>query len=173
MTDLVKRIGQLSNEDAVGALDLFLQHQDPDAYDLGLKAEEEERRFRQVLADPGARREFEAQASIEPSPADWDDLARGGDLARSALAYLANQSETVHDDVAHAIDRPAPVGMRDPVTLAIIGLVVLALRPKIDIERDPQKGWRLRFATEPLKDAAMAKVLGKLLSAIFPSSSKQ
>ena len=65
------------------------------------------------------------------------------------------------------------MGVRDPITLVIVGLVVLALRPKIEIERDPQKGWRLSFKTEPLKDSAMAKVLSKLLSAISPGSSSE
>lgn len=65
------------------------------------------------------------------------------------------------------------MGARDPITLVIVGLVVLALRPKIDIQRDPQKGWKLGFKTEPLKDSAMAKVLGKLLSVISPGSSRE
>jgi hypothetical protein len=168
MTDLAERIEELSDEDAIGALDLVLRHQSPGAGDIAIRAEEEERQFRQALAEPEARRELEARASIQPTPADWDDLTRGGDLARATLAYLVEQGGTSRDDVAHALDRPAPVGERDPITLVIVGVVVLALRPKIDIGHDPHKGWRFSFKTEPLKDSAMSKVLGKLLSAIFP-----
>jgi len=65
------------------------------------------------------------------------------------------------------------VGTRDPITLVIVGLVVLALRPKIDIQRDSQEGWKLSFKTEPLKDSAMSKVLSKLLSVISPGSSDE
>ena len=173
MADLVKRIGQLSDEDAVGALDLLLQHQNPDTSDISAMAAKEERQFRVALAEPQARQEVEARAVMQAVPADWDSLTRAGDLARTTLVYLAEQDGALRDDVAHALDRPAPVGERDPVTLAIVGFVVLALRPKIDIQRDPQRGWTLSFKTEPLKDSAMSSVLGKLLSAIFPGSPGQ
>jgi hypothetical protein len=171
MTDLVERIEQLSDEDAIGALELVLQRQNPDAGNISVRAEEVEREFRQALNEPEARQELEARASIQPESADWDDLAREGDLARSTLVYLVEQGGA--DDVTHALDRPALVGERDPITLAIIGFVVLALRPKIDIQRDAQKRWKFQFKTEPLKDSAMSKVLGKVISAIFPGSSGQ
>ena len=171
MTDLVERIEQLSDRDAVGALKLVLEKQNPDSNAISITAEEEERRFRLALAEPGARQELEAKALIQPAPAVWDDLTRAGDLARAALVYLVEQGGEQRDDVAHALDRPETVGARDPITLIIVGLVVLALRPKIDIQRDPQKGWKLGFKTEPLKDAAMSKVLGKLLSVISSDSS--
>jgi hypothetical protein len=170
MANLVNRIEQLSNEATVWALDLLLQHQNPGACDIGIKAGEEERRFRQVLAEPEARRELDAPGSIEPSPADWDDLAREGHPARSALADLGEQRGTLSDDAPAAIDRPAPVGRRDPVMLAIIALVVLALRPKVDVQHNSPKGWKLHYATKPIKDVGMARVLGKLLSASFPGS---
>jgi hypothetical protein len=170
MTDLAERIDELSDEDAIGALELVVRHQNPGSGDITLRAGEQQRRFRQALADPGARRELEARASVTRAPADGDDLSRGGDLARAMLRYLAEQGVKQRDDVAHALGRPAPVGERDPVTLAIVGFVVLALRPKIDVEHDQLEGWKFSFKTEPLKDSAMAKVLGKLLSAIFPGS---
>jgi hypothetical protein len=174
MVDLVRRIEQLSNENAVGALELVLQHQNPGVVNIYIKAKEEERRFRQVLAEPEARQELEARALPQPTPADRDDLIRRGDLARATLVYLAEQGGSLRDDVAHALDRPAPVGTRDAVTAAmIIGLVVLALRPTLDIRYHPQNGWTFHFKTEPLKDAAMSRVLGKLLAAMFPGSSGQ
>ena len=173
MSDLVERIEKLSDEDAIGALDLVLRHQNAGADDITVRAGEAERQFRQALAVPETRYELEARALIQQTPADWDDLTRGGDLARAALVYLGEQGGVLRDDVAHALGRPAPVGERDPVTLAIVGVVVLALRPKIDIEHDPLKGWKFVFRTEPLKDSAMATVLGKLLSAIFPGSPGQ
>src|SRR5215831_2498632 len=59
MTDLAARIEELSDEDAIGALDLVLRHQSPGAGDIAIRAEEEERQFRQALAEPEARRELE------------------------------------------------------------------------------------------------------------------
>ena len=171
MADLMERIERLSARDAVGALKLVLEKQNPDTNAISITAEEEERRFRLVLAEPGARQELEAGALIQPAPAAGDDLTRAGDLARTTLVYFVEQGGESRDDVAHALDRPEPVGARDPITLVIVGLVVLALRPKIDIQRDAQTGWKLSFKTEPLKDSAMAKVLGKLLSVISPDSS--
>lgn len=173
MSDLVERIEELSDEDAIGALDLVLRHQSTGADDITVRAGEAERQFRQALAVPEARHELEVRALIQPTPADWDDLTRGGDLARAALVYLGEQGGGLRDDVTHALGRPAPVGERDPVTLAIVGVVILALRPKIHIERDPLKGWKFVFQTEPLKDSAMATVLGKLLSAFSPGSPEQ
>jgi hypothetical protein len=170
MTDLAERIEKLSNEDAIGALELVVRHQNPGSGDLALRAGEAQRRLRQALADPRARRELEARASVQLAATGEDDLSRGGDLARVMLRYLAEQGVIQRNDVAHALDRPAPVGERDPVTLAIVGFVVLALRPKMDIEHNPGEGWKFSFKTDPLKDTAMAKVLGKLLSAIFPGS---
>ena len=170
MSDLVGRIEGLADEDAIGTLDLVLRHQGVGDDDLAVRAEEAERRLRQALAVPEARHELEARALIQPMAADWDDLTRKGDLARAALVYLAEQGGVSREDVAHALDRPSPAGQRDPFTLVLVGVVVLALRPKIDIQRDPLKGWKFVFRTEPLTDSAMAKVLGKLLSAIFPGS---
>jgi hypothetical protein len=173
MTDLIERIEQLSDRDAVGALKLVLEKLNPDSIAISVTAEEEERRFRLALAEPEARQQLEARASIPPAPAARDDLTRSGDLARAALFYLADEGGESRDDVAHALDRPEPVGTRDPITLVIVGLVVLALRPKIDIQRDSQEGWKLSFKTEPLKDSAMSKVLSKLLSVISPGSSDE
>jgi hypothetical protein len=173
MADLVERIQQLADEDALSALQLVLQQQNPDVGDVGIEAVQEERQFRTALSEPEARREVEARASMQPTPTDLSELAARGEFARLTLVYLAEQGGAMRDDVEHAIDRPAPVGMRDPATLAIIGLVVLALRPTLEIQHDQRQGWKLRFKTEPLKDSSMAKVLGKLLSAVFPGSAGQ
>src|SRR5215470_10438555 len=104
MVDLVERIEQLSDRDAVGALKLVLEKQNPDSNAINLTAEEEERRFRLVLAEPGVRQELEARSLIQPAPPTWDDLTRAGDLARAALAYLVEQGGESRDDVAHALD---------------------------------------------------------------------
>ena len=171
MADLVERIEHLSDRDAVGAPKLVLEKQNPDSSAINIAAEEEERRFRLAFAELGARQELEARTLVQSAPAAEDDLNRAGDLARAALVYLVDQGGESRGDGGHALDRPETVGARDPITLVIVGLVVLALRPKIDIQRDPQEGWKLAFKTEPLKDSAMAKVLSKLLSVISPGSS--
>jgi hypothetical protein len=173
MSDLVGRIERLADDDAIGALDLVLRHQSAGHDELAVRAEEAERRFLQALAVPEARHEIEARALIQPAAASGNDLTRKGDLARAALVYLAEHDGVSREDVSHVLDRPSPAGQRDPFTLVIVGVVVLALRPKIDIERDPLRGWKFVFRTEPLKDSAMAKVLGQLLSVIFPRSPEQ
>jgi hypothetical protein len=163
--DVVVRISQLSDREAVAALELVLQSREEDTSQARLQAQEA--RLREALAAPEQRQEVEAKALMPPAPADQ------GELARASLVFLVEQGGEYREAVVHALERPAPVGTRDPLTLAIVGLVVLALRPKIDLQRDPQKGWKFRFRTEPLKDSAMAKVLGKLLSAVSPGSAGQ
>jgi hypothetical protein len=161
--DVVVRISQLSDRQAVAALELVVQSRELDTDQTTLQAQEEG--LRAALAQPEQRRELEAAAEMPPAPADR------GELARAALVVLIEEGGEYREAVIHALDRPAPVGTRDPLTLAIVGLVVLALRPKLDLQRDPQQGWRFRLQTEPLKDSAMAKVLGKLLSAVTPGPS--
>lgn len=173
MVDLAERIEQLSDRNAVEVPRLVLEKQNPYSRDISVTAEEEERRFRLVLTDPEMHRELETRALIEPGYAARDSRTRAGDLARAALVYLIEQGRESYDDVAHALERPESMGMRDPITLVIVGLVVLALRPKIAMERDPQKSWTLSFKTEPLKDSAMSRVLNKLLSIISPDSSDE
>jgi hypothetical protein len=163
--DVVVRISQLSDREAVAALELVLQSRDEDTGQARLQAQEE--RLREALAEPEQRQEVEAKALMPPAPADQ------GELARAALAFLVEEGEEYQEAVEHALERPASVGTRDPLTLAIVGLVVLALRPKVDLQRDPGKGWKFRFQTEPLKDSAMGKLLGKLLSAVSPGSAGQ
>jgi hypothetical protein len=163
--DVVARISQLSDREAVAALELALQSREEDTGQARLQAQEE--RLREALAEPEQRREVEAKALMPPAPADR------GELARAALGFLVEEGGEYREAVVHALDRPAPVGTRDPLTLAIVGLVVLALRPKLDLQRDPGKGWMFRLQTEPLKDSAMAKVLGKLLSVVSPGSAGQ
>jgi hypothetical protein len=163
--DVVARIGRLSDREAVAALELVVQSREVDTDQATLQAQEEG--LRAALAQPEQRREVEAAAVLPSAAADR------GELARAALVVLVEEGGEYREAVIHALDRPAPVGTRDPLTLAIVGLVVLALRPKLDLQRDPQKGWRFRLQTEPLKDSAMGKLLGKLLSAVSPASAGQ
>ena len=171
MVDLLEQIEQLSDRQAIGALDLVLQSRQEDTAQSKLKAKERE--LREALAQPEVRQQVAARAAPSPAPeptgTDQDgDLARRGDLARATLAYLVEQGDEYRDAVAHAVARPAPPGTRDPFTLAVVGLVVLALRPVVDFGYDRERGWRFNFKTEPLKDSTMGKLLGKLLSAVPP-----
>jgi hypothetical protein len=149
---LSQRVAALSDADAISALDLVVKNRtdvDEEVY------EAERDRAIEALEQPDIRQEV-----------DVDTDAGAGELARAALLYLVDVSPETAQEVAHAIDHPEPVGMRaDPFTLAVIGVVVLALRPTVDIERDKQGKWSFAFRTRPLKDSAMATVIGKLLGA--------
>jgi hypothetical protein len=157
---LQARVQQLSSRDAIAALDLVLQNQDmptdPDAL------EEEQQLLVKALADEEARAQLAEVASAEAGPPDADH----GDLARATLLFLIEEGQA--EQVEHALDHPAPPGQRDPFTLAVVGMVVLALRPTIDIERNEKGRWRFSFKTQPLKDSAMVQVIGKLLSVVSP-----
>jgi hypothetical protein len=171
MEDLLVQIERLSDRQAISALDLVLQSRKENTAPANLEAQERE--LREALAQPEVREQVAVRAAPSPAPvstgADQDaDRAQRGDLARATLAYLVEQGGGYRDAVAHAVARPAPPGTRDPFTLAVVGLVVLALRPVVDFGYDRERGWRFNFKTEPLKDSAMGKLLGKLISSVPP-----
>jgi hypothetical protein len=169
MTDLQGQVEELSDRQAISALDLVLQSREQDTAQVKLQAEEQQ--LREALANPQVRQQLLAVAAPAPVPSGTEhdgELARRGDLARATLAYLVEEGGESREAVAHALARPAPPGTRDPFTLAVVGLVVLALRPVVDFGYDREAGWRFSFKTEPLKDSAMGKLLGKLLSAVPP-----
>jgi hypothetical protein len=147
MTTLESQIAGLSDEHALAALALVLERGgrpvDPFA------ARDDEAHLREALGQPGVA------TSVAPDPA-----ATQGTLARTALLHLADQDEAL---VARAIAIP-PGGTRfDPATLAVGALVLMAFHADINLERDPQQGWKFHFRTKPLSDNVVGKLLGQLL----------
>jgi hypothetical protein len=159
--DTRARIEQLSDEDAISALVFLLDSEDQDTSRRALEGAQDD--FAAALGEPEVRRELEAHAE-DVTP------AQRGELARLTLIAVSEEDEERRALVEDAIEHPGDAGVRDPVTLALVGAVVLALRPKIHIGKKPGEGWTIDFKTEPLKDSAMAKVIGKLLGGFASNS---
>ena len=149
MPTLADQVAALSDEEAVAALALVLERQgqkvDPFAW------QQDEPKLRQALTQP----DLTQVATPEPA-------ASQGEVARTALAYLAEQ-----DDTRGLVERAIAVRPRadrfDPATLAVGALVLMAFHAEIKLERDPAKGWSFRFHTRPLKDSTIGKLLGQLM----------
>ena len=147
---IADRVAALSDEQAVTALVLVLQCQ-------GLTVDpftqaEEEAHLREALDQP------EITNSVEPTPG-----ATRGDLARTALTYLAETDDATRGLIDHAMGI-APRADRDPTLLLATGaLVLLAFRADIDLAHEPGKGWKFRFYTKGLSDSTIGKLLGQLL----------
>ena len=147
---IADRVAALSDEQAVTALALVLQRQ-------GLTVDpfthaEQQAHLREALNQP------EITDSIEPTPE-----ATRGDLARTALTYLAETDDTTRGLIDHAM-QIAPRADRDPTLLLATGaLVLLAFRADIDLAHEPGKGWKFRFRTKGLSDSTIGKLLGQLL----------
>jgi hypothetical protein len=147
MTTLADQIAGLSDDDAISALGLVLERTgrpvDP------FSARDTENHLREALDQP----ELETIATPDPD-------ATPGALARTALRHLADRDEAV---VARAITITPGTTRFDPATLAVGTLVVMAFHADINLERDPQQGWRFHFRTKPLSDTVIGKLLSQLL----------
>jgi ferric-dicitrate binding protein FerR (iron transport regulator) len=145
-------IAGLDDARAIQALALVLDRQGvlTDAADL--RAEQ------QHLAEalPAAQ----AQGLAEPDPA-----ATPGDLARTALAYLAATGQVSPGLIAQAAAIEPGPGERELVTLAVGALVLLAFRTELQLDHDPGHGWKIKVRTRPLSDSAVGKILGQLFGA--------
>ena len=149
MPTLTDQVMALSDEEAVAALALVLERQgqkvDPFAW------QQDEPKLRQALTQP------EVTQVATPYP-----QASEGEVARTALAYLAEQ-----EDTRALVERAIAVRPRadrfDPATLAVGALVLMAFHAEIKLERDPAKGWSFRFHARPLKDSTIGKLLGQLM----------
>jgi hypothetical protein len=148
--DLAEKIGALSDADAIAALAFVLDVEDASNEDMA-QLEAEQDKLPEALnstPDLGEVASPDAQASK-------------GDLARSVLSYLAGQ-EATGDLVAKAVNRLRPAGKRDPLTFAIGGLVLLALKTEVELKRSPAGKWTFHFRLKPTKDTALAGILTKM-----------
>jgi hypothetical protein len=144
------RIGALSDEDAIAALVFVLDLEEASNQDLA----------RLNATDDALPEAFAATPDLDQIAAPTPD-ASAGDVARAALSYLAGQ-ETTSQLVSTAVQRPRREGQRDPLTLAIGGLVLLALKSDVELKRTTTGKWSFHFHLKPTKDSALAGILGKL-----------
>jgi hypothetical protein len=148
--DLTTDIGGLSDEDALAALVFVLDLEDASHRDLARLDATDNLLPEAFAATPGL------EEIAAPAPG-----TTAGDIARAALAYLAGQ-EATRQLVGTAIERPRREGQRDPLTLAIGGLVLLALKSDVELKRTATGKWSFHFRLKPTKDSALAGILGKL-----------
>jgi hypothetical protein len=143
-------IAALPDADAIAALAFVLDVEDASAQGMDeLKAEEDR------LAEAF---EYTPELGEIVSP---EKSATRGDLARTALAYLAGQ-EAASELVGKAVNRPRAEGKRDPLTFALGGLVLLALKSDVELKRSPAGKWSFHFRLKPTKDSALAGILTKM-----------
>ncbi len=147
--DLAGDIASLSDEDAVAALAFILDLEDGTTEDM-----------RELEAVQGHLPEaFEQTPDIGEFGAP-DQNASPGDLARATLAYLAE-----HEPgglVGEAVRRRRPVGKRDPLSLAVGGLIVLALKSEVQLKRTSTGKWTFSYHLKPTKDSSLVAVFTKL-----------
>lgn len=149
--DLTSQIGDLSDEDAVAALAFVLDLEEASTQDVE-RLQEDENRLPEAFANTPDLGEITAAAGQHET---------AGDLARATLAYLAGQ-ESVRPLVAQAVANPRRAGQRDPLTLAIGGLVLLALKSDVELKRTTSGKWSFHYRLKPTKDSALAGILSKL-----------
>ena len=152
---LTARITALPDAQAVRVLVLVLDEDRGGIDQLGLRKQEPE--LREAVTDP-ALSEY-----ADPATAAPDD----GDLARTTLLYLTDTQPRLAETIRWALDLPAGDGNErfDPLTLAIGGLIVLALQTDVTLAKDTHGKWRFRLHKQPMKDSTLGTLLGKLIIA--------
>ena len=94
--------------------------------------------------------------------------ADAGDLARAALLHLAATRPDLVPVITRAIDDPG-YAVRDPVSLTVGVLVVLALQTEVKLTRNTQGRWTFTVHKHPASDSTLGQVISKLL-AYLPGS---
>jgi len=90
-----------------------------------------------------------------------------GDLARATLHHLAATRPDLTPVITRAIDLPDP-GVREPVTLTVGALVVLALQTELKLTRNAHGRWTLTLHKHPMRDSTLGQVISKLLTTYLP-----
>jgi hypothetical protein len=86
-----------------------------------------------------------------------------GDLARATLLHLAATHPDLAQVITRAIDDPG-YAVRDPVTLTVGALVVLALQTEVKLTRNAQGRWTFTVHKHPMRDSTLGQVISKLLT---------
>ena len=94
--------------------------------------------------------------------------ADAGDLARATLVHLASTRPNLVPVITRAINDPG-YAVRDPVTLTVGALVVLALQTEVKLTRNNQGRWTFTVHKHPMRDSTFGQVISKLL-AYLPGS---
>lgn len=87
----------------------------------------------------------------------------GGELARAALAHLVTSRPELSPVLGRAISLPTDTARFDPATLAVGGLVMIALQTELKLSRNESGQWRFSLHKKPMRDSTLGRVLAKLI----------
>ena len=85
-----------------------------------------------------------------------------GEVARATLHYLAATRPDLADVISRAIGHPGH-DTRDPVTLTVAALVVMALQTEVKLARTTQGRWTFAVHKHPVRDSGLGQVITTLL----------
>ena len=156
MTSITGAIAALTGEEAIRVLadTADYQHRLPDPAQLRAL----ETGLREATADDTGLADY----------AQPGTTADAGDLARATLLHLAATRPDLVPVITRAIDDPG-YAARDPVTLTVGALVVLALQTEVKLTRNTQGRWTFTIHKHPMRDSTLGQVISKLL-AYLPGS---
>ena len=156
MTSITDTIAALTGDEAIRVLADTADHEDrlPDPAEL---------RALEIGLRQAAANDTELGDYAEPGA-----TADAGDLARATLVHLAATRPDLVPVIIRAIDDPG-YAVRDPVTLTVGALVVLALQTEVKLTRNPQGRWTFSVHKHPMRDSTLGQVISKLL-AFLPGS---
>jgi hypothetical protein len=91
-----------------------------------------------------------------------------GELARATLQHLAARPG-LGPVITRAIEGPGHQ-TRDPVTLTVAALVVIALQTEVKLTRDPKGRWTFTVHKHPMRDSPLGQVITRLVGYITGGS---
>ena len=145
--DIEEKIRTLDDDTAVRVLTTIAKHHFGASDSEAAPTAE----FTQALA-----KEFHLEQGVEP--------VSDGDVARHALLLLAREPG-MEEIITSLADNPPPRDFMEPVTaIALTAALVVVLKTGVEIERDPDAGWRFHLKSEPLSEDLLKGFVEKLLS---------
>jgi hypothetical protein len=131
--------------------------------------------YQDRLPDPAQLRELETglrDATVHNTElteyTQSGTTADAGELARATLLHLAGTRPDLVSVITQAIHDPS-YAVREPVSLTVGALVVLALQTEVKLARDTQGRWSFTVHKHPMRDSTLGQVITKLL-AYLPGS---
>jgi hypothetical protein len=152
--ELVQRIRELSDEEAARALLALVE-------DRGLLPAAEQLPQGTELQDAVDARDVDAYLPLDRV------IVTDGELARTALECIPDLREELASTVSDALEyAQSPMERFDPITLPVALLVIAVLQTEIVVKRNESGKWNLMIHKHALRDTALGRVLGALLSQI-------
>lgn len=152
--ELVQRIRGLSDEEAVKALLALVE-------DRGLLPAAERLPRGTELQDAVEARDVQAYLPLDGV------IVTDGELARAALECISDLREELASTVSDAVEyAQSPMDRFDPIMLPVALLVIAVLQTEVVVKRNERGKWSLTIHKHALRDTALGRVIGALLSQI-------